>query len=136
LSDWAGLLTATCLAGLRLVWGIVRDRTMNPFATVMISIFGVGLALSLVTGDPRLLLVVKSLVTGAIGLVFLVSTSGAQGRQPRVEGVGDLRRRVLRQEVQPGHRHLVLGGPTAARLACGAGQQGAGGAVDEQLGYR
>jgi hypothetical protein len=72
-SDWAALLTATCLAGLRLLWGIVRERTLNPFATVMLIVFGLGLALSFVTGDARFLLVVKSLVTGAIGLVFLVT---------------------------------------------------------------
>lgn len=72
-SDWAALLTATCLAGLRLIWGIVRERTLNPFATVMVIVFGVGLALSFVTGDARFLLVVKSLVTGAIGLVFLAT---------------------------------------------------------------
>lgn len=72
-SDWSALLTATCLAGLRLLWGIVAKRALNPFATVMLIVFGVGLALTFVTGDPRLLLVVKSLVTGAIGLVFLAT---------------------------------------------------------------
>jgi hypothetical protein len=79
-SDWAALLTATCLAGLRLVWGIVRQRAVNPFAMVMLIVFGLGLALSFVTGDARFLLVVKSLVTGAIGLVFLVTA--LRGRRP------------------------------------------------------
>lgn len=79
-SDWAALLTASCLAGLRVIWGIVRERALNPFATVMLIVFGLGLALSFVTGDPRFLLVVKSLVTGAIGLVFLVTA--LRGRRP------------------------------------------------------
>jgi hypothetical protein len=79
-SDWAALLTATCLAGLRLIWGIVRERALNPFATVMVIVFGVGLVLSFVTGDARFLLVVKSLVTGAIGLVFLATA--LRGRRP------------------------------------------------------
>jgi hypothetical protein len=79
-SDWAALLTATCLAGLRLLWGIVRERTLNPFATVMLIVFGLGLALSFATGDARFLLVVKSLVTGVIGLVFLVTA--LRGRRP------------------------------------------------------
>jgi hypothetical protein len=80
LSDWAALLAATCLAGLRLLWGILRERALNPFATVMLIVFGIGLALSFVTGDARFLLVVKSLATGAIGLVFLVTA--LRGRRP------------------------------------------------------
>ncbi|MBA3905671.1 MAG: hypothetical protein H0X35_03155 [Pseudonocardiales bacterium] len=79
-SDWAALLMATCLAGVRLVWGIATERALNPFATVMLIVFGLGLVLSFATGDARFLLVVKSLVSGAIGLVFL--GTAVRGRRP------------------------------------------------------
>ena len=45
------------LAGLRIIWGIVRQRALNPFAMVMLMVFGLGLVLSFVTGDARFLLV-------------------------------------------------------------------------------
>ncbi len=79
-SDWVALLTGTCLAGLRVVWGVVRERALNPFAAVMLLVFGLGLALSFVTGDPRFLLLVKSLTTAVVGLFFLVTA--AVGRRP------------------------------------------------------
>jgi hypothetical protein len=79
-SDWVALLAGTCLAGLRVVWGIVRERALSPFAAVMLLVFGLGLALSFVTGDPRFLLLVKSLTTGVVGLFFLVTA--AVGRLP------------------------------------------------------
>jgi hypothetical protein len=79
-SDWVALLTATCLAGLRVVWGVVRERALNPFAAVMLIVFGLGLLLSFATGDARFLLVVKSLTTGVVGLFFLVTA--VRGRRP------------------------------------------------------
>ncbi len=79
-SDWVALLTATCLAGLRVVWGVVRERALNPFAAVMLIVFGLGLVLSFATGDARFLLVVKSLTTGVVGLFFLVTA--VRGRRP------------------------------------------------------
>ena len=79
-SDFVALLVGTLLAGANLIWEAVRERTLNPFSTVMLIVFGLGLVLSFLTGDPRFLLVVKSAVTGAVGLVFLVTA--ARGRRP------------------------------------------------------
>jgi hypothetical protein len=73
-TDWAGLLTASAAAAVRLVWGVVRDRRVNPFAAVMLVVFGVGLALALIGGDPRFLLLKDSMTTAAVGLTFLITT--------------------------------------------------------------
>lgn len=73
-SDFVALLAATGLAGVRIVWVAVRERALNPFATVMLVVFGIGLVLALVSGDPRFLLLKNSIVTGAIGLVFVGTT--------------------------------------------------------------
>jgi hypothetical protein len=75
-SNWVALLASTSVAAAR----IVRDRSLNPFAAVMLIVFGLGLLLSFVSGDPRFLLVKESFVTGAIGLTFLVTA--AVGRRP------------------------------------------------------
>lgn len=72
-SDWVALLASTLVAGARIVTSAVRQRALNPFALVMLLVFGIGLALTFVSGDPRFLLVKESFVTGAVGLAFLVS---------------------------------------------------------------
>ncbi len=72
-SAWTALLGATLAAGLRIVWVAARDRKLNPFATVMLIIFGLGLALVFVSGDPRFLLLKHSITSGAVGIAFLVS---------------------------------------------------------------
>jgi hypothetical protein len=73
-SDWVALLTASGAAAARLVWGAVRDRRLNPFAAVMLVVFGVGVALALIGGDPRFLLLKDSVTTAAVGLTFLGTT--------------------------------------------------------------
>ncbi|MCH6160139.1 VC0807 family protein [Streptomyces marispadix] len=71
--DRTALLTATALAALRVAWGMLRERTLNVFATVMLVAFGVGTVLTLVSGDTEFLLLKNSFTTGAIGLVFLAT---------------------------------------------------------------
>jgi len=58
----------------------VRQRTLNPFATVMLLVFGIGLLLTFVSGNPRFLLVKESFVTGGVGLTFLITAW--HGRRP------------------------------------------------------
>jgi hypothetical protein len=72
--DWTALLVATAVAGVRIVVGMLRDRELNPFATVMLVVFGLGVVLALVSGDARFVLLKNSIITGAVGLVFLVTT--------------------------------------------------------------
>ncbi|MHC1558039.1 VC0807 family protein [Actinomycetospora sp. C-140] len=72
-TDWVALLVATLAAGLRLVWVAVRTREITWFAAVMLGVFGLGLALAFVGGDPRFLLVKDSFGTALVGIVFLAS---------------------------------------------------------------
>jgi hypothetical protein len=118
-ADWPALLTATVLAGARIVWVAVRERSLNLFATVMLVVFGLGVLLAFVSGDPRFLLLKNSIVTGAVGLVFLatalwgtpLSLAASQSFQPA-------HREEIRREydsdphVRHGHRlsSVVWGG--------------------------
>lgn len=70
----AALLAATGVAGARTLWSAARERSLNPFAGLMLVVFGVGVVLSLVSGDPRFLLLKDSITTGILGLAFLVTT--------------------------------------------------------------
>ena len=72
-TDWVALLVATLAAGLRLIWVAVRARQVTWFAAIMLAVFGLGLALAFVGGDPRFLLLKDSFGTGLVGLVFLAS---------------------------------------------------------------
>lgn len=74
-TDWVALLAGTLAAGVRIVWVAARDRTWNLFATVILLSFLVGLGLAFVSGDPRFLLLKDSVLTGTIGICFLVSTA-------------------------------------------------------------
>lgn len=71
-ADWPALLAATGVAGLRIGWEVVRRRRLNPFATLMLVVFGVGLLLAVVSGDERVLLVQDSITLAGVALVFLV----------------------------------------------------------------
>jgi hypothetical protein len=77
--DWVALLAATGAAALRIVWGAVARRELNLFATVMLLVYGLSLVIAVATGDPRLLLLKGSLITGGVAVVFLAT---AFGRRP------------------------------------------------------
>ena len=78
--DWPALLAASAVAAARVAWSAVRTRTLNPFASVMLVVYGIGFLLALVTGDPRTLLLRTSLITGAVGVVFLLTA--IRGQRP------------------------------------------------------
>jgi hypothetical protein len=78
--DFAALLAATAAAAVRIGWVAVRDRSLNLFATVMLLVFGIGLALAFMSGDARFLLLKGSIVTASVGVVFLITA--ARGRRP------------------------------------------------------
>jgi hypothetical protein len=73
-ADLPALLAATGAAALRIGWDGARRRRLNLFAAVMLVVFGVGLVLSLVSGDARFLLLQDSITLGAVALVFLVTS--------------------------------------------------------------
>jgi hypothetical protein len=70
-TDWAALLAATGAAACRLLWTAFKGHALNPFAMLMVIVFGLGLGLSFLTGDPRFLLLKDSAITGGIGVSFL-----------------------------------------------------------------
>lgn len=73
-ADWPALLAASGVAAMRIGWDAARRRRRNLFATVMLVVFGIGLVLSLVSGDLRFLLLKESITTGGVGLVFLATS--------------------------------------------------------------
>jgi hypothetical protein len=59
--------------GLNNIWSLIRKRHLDFVGVIVILGLLAGLALFLLGGSPRLLLVRDSLITGTIGLVFLIS---------------------------------------------------------------
>lgn len=73
LSEYVALLAGTIASAGRLLWVAVRDRRVEPFAMFLMVLFGVGLALTFVTGDARFVLVKDSMTSFLAGLFFLGS---------------------------------------------------------------
>jgi uncharacterized membrane protein len=72
-SEYVALVSATVLSGLRVVYGAIRSRRLDPFALYLLLTFGLSLAVGLSTTDPRLILVGNTLINGVGGLIFLGS---------------------------------------------------------------
>jgi hypothetical protein len=72
-SATAALIAGSVTALLRMLFVAVRARKLDVFAAIMAAVFAVGLATSLITGDPRFLLVKESFGTGTVGVLFLGS---------------------------------------------------------------
>ncbi|MFF5210197.1 VC0807 family protein [Streptosporangium sp. NPDC000396] len=70
-SEYAALLAAASVGFLRVAYVALRQRRFDGFAAFMGLVFGMGLALSFLTGDEKFLLAVKSVTTSVAGLVFL-----------------------------------------------------------------
>lgn len=111
-SERTALLAATVLAASRLVWVALRRRQVTWFVAVMIAVFGLGLLLTFLAGDARVLLLKDSVVTASVGTVFLLSAvsgrpltlAAAQTTQPwHAAALDDLFRR--RADVR--HRFVV-----------------------------
>lgn len=72
-STYVALLAGTVVSGLRMLWVAVRHRRLDPFALFLLAMFGVGLALTFLTGDARFILAKDSAMSCAAGLVLVVS---------------------------------------------------------------
>ncbi|GAA2923669.1 VC0807 family protein [Streptomyces mexicanus] len=81
LKDAAGMSTLAALGwssvvpALRSGWSAVKERRVNALAVLILFVNVVGLLLSLVAGDPRLMLAKDSGVSSAIGIGVLVSVA-------------------------------------------------------------
>lgn len=72
-SEYVALITATVVSGVRVGYGVVRTRRLDPFAAYLLMTFGLSLAVGLATTNPTTILVGNTLVNGLGGLVFLGS---------------------------------------------------------------
>jgi hypothetical protein len=73
LSEYVALLAGTLASAGRVIWVAARDRRVDGFAGFLLVLFGLGLALSFLTGDPRFVLAKDSVTTTVAGLAFLGS---------------------------------------------------------------
>ena len=111
-SEYAALLSATVLSGLRVVYGVVKSRSLDPFAAYLLLTFGLSLAVGLATTDPKLILVGNTFVNGLGGLIFLGSCFVGT---PLTQVVGERFRKTARTPPRPSttpHRrrrtHILL----------------------------
>ncbi|MET9901992.1 VC0807 family protein [Streptomyces sp. NPDC006446] len=73
MSTMAALGWSSVVPAVRTVWSVVKEHKVNALAGLILFVNVVGLALSLVAGDPRLMLAKDSGVGSAVGLGVLVS---------------------------------------------------------------
>ncbi|RTL66558.1 MAG: hypothetical protein EKK42_17065 [Pseudonocardiaceae bacterium] len=109
--DYVALLVAALAAAARVVVSVVRHRSLNLFATVMLVVFGLSLALTLISGDEHFFLLKNSIVTGAVGITFLATAFGPRPLTlAAAESFNPRRRAELAEEfrtdphVRRGHR--------------------------------
>ncbi|NEB00207.1 VC0807 family protein [Streptomyces sp. SID13726] len=75
MSTLMALGLSSVVPAVRTVWSVVKERTVNGLAALILVVNVVGLLLSLVAGDPRLMLAKDSGVSSVIGIGVLVSVA-------------------------------------------------------------
>jgi hypothetical protein len=75
LSTLAALGWSSVVPALRTGWGVVKDRTVNGLAALILSVNVAGALLGLVAGDPRLMLAKDSAISSVVGIGILVSVA-------------------------------------------------------------
>ncbi|WP_392670597.1 VC0807 family protein [Streptomyces sp. LN785] len=75
MSTFGALAASSVVPAVRTVRCAVRDRRLNALAALILAVNVVGLLLSAVAGDPRLMLAKDSGVSSTIGLIVLVSAA-------------------------------------------------------------
>ncbi|HEY1970195.1 MAG TPA: VC0807 family protein [Pseudonocardia sp.] len=113
--EYIALLAGTVLSGLRLLWVAVRDRRLDPFALFLLVVFGVGLGLTFLTGDPKLMLL-KDVATSALAALFMLGscvvgrplTFYAAQRFAGPAGAAELRARWIEPEMRRHFYRMTL----------------------------
>ncbi|MER8031671.1 VC0807 family protein [Streptomyces bauhiniae] len=85
MSTFAALAWSSVGPALRTGWSLVRKGSANGLALLILTVNVVGLALSFVSGDPRLMLAKDGAVSSTVALGILVSV--ALGRPMMTEGM-------------------------------------------------
>ncbi|MFF7977503.1 VC0807 family protein [Streptomyces sp. NPDC007901] len=75
MSTFAALAWSSVVPAVRTVWSVVRERRVNGLAALILVVNVVGLALSFVSGDPRLMLAKDGAVSSTVGIGILVSVA-------------------------------------------------------------
>ncbi|MFI9809228.1 VC0807 family protein [Streptomyces sp. NPDC052301] len=75
MSTFAALAWSSVGPALRTVWSLVKDRAANGLAMLILVVNVVGLGLSFVSGDPRLMLAKDSGISSTVGIGILVSVA-------------------------------------------------------------
>ncbi|WP_393097792.1 VC0807 family protein [Streptomyces sp. LN325] len=73
MSTMAALGWSSVVPAVRTLWSVLRERKVNALAGLILFVNVAGLLLSLVAGDPRLMLAKDSGVSSVIGIGVLVS---------------------------------------------------------------
>ncbi|MBP0452164.1 hypothetical protein J5Y04_21850 [Kitasatospora sp. RG8] len=73
MSEFAALAWSGAIPAARTVAGLLRERRLNLWASMMLGVNVVGLALTTVTGDARLMLAKDGALSGSLALAILVS---------------------------------------------------------------
>ncbi|MEU6826153.1 VC0807 family protein [Streptomyces atriruber] len=69
----AALAWSSVVPAARTVWGLVKERRVNGLAALILTANVVGLLMSLIAGDPRLMLAKDSGITATVGIAVLLS---------------------------------------------------------------
>ncbi|MFE3169559.1 VC0807 family protein [Streptomyces sp. NPDC059224] len=85
MSTFAALAWSSVVPAVRTVWSVARERRVNGLAALILAVNVVGLALSFVAGDPRLMLAKDGAVSSTVGIGILVSV--ALGRPMMTAGL-------------------------------------------------
>ncbi|MFF4250788.1 VC0807 family protein [Streptomyces sp. NPDC001663] len=75
MSTFAALAWSSVVPALRTVWSAVKERQTNGLAALILVVNVVGLVLSFVSGDPRLMLAKDGAVSSTVGIGILVSVA-------------------------------------------------------------
>ncbi|MEV7807192.1 VC0807 family protein [Microbispora sp. NPDC088329] len=77
-SEVAALGVSGVIPAVRVVAGIVRDRTLNGLAGLTLAVNVAGIALSFVTGDARMMIAKDSALSGVISLFMMLTAFTAR----------------------------------------------------------
>ncbi|MEE1786845.1 hypothetical protein PUR71_28660 [Streptomyces sp. SP17BM10] len=73
MSEFAALAWSSAVPAARTVFGLLRERTLNLWAALMLAVNLAGLALTFLTGDARMMLAKDGLLSGSVAVAILVS---------------------------------------------------------------
>jgi hypothetical protein len=74
----AALVLSSIAPAARTVFGLVKDRTVNGLAALIVAVNVVSIAISFWSGDPRIMLAKDSAVSSTIGIAILISAFAGQ----------------------------------------------------------